>query len=195
MKRVWISTLIALIFVVGAICYSYYNRQNSRDFEESVSELITLQEPTVIAIEPSIVSVPDTISDSSETLSQTSEDETLLDEECCPDDEVGELYEIHTDNFVEGKPSQASKSVDNSYDPDWYRKSLIKKHGYSPDIDRYLELDQKMSNGGRKHFLTVLEWARLECVYNPSLEAEGLRDELEEFAQIPEHMRSDLWFE
>ena len=195
----WFSILIALIVVVGATYYSYHQRQKMKAIQEHVSELTNPQ-----PIKPSlaVAQSPDTEVDIFDDTSDPMDTDTkvLSDEECCSEEEVGELFDIHTTlgTFVDETliPS-ATKGIENgdaSSGGNWLRQHLIEKHGYSPDIDRYIHVLNRMTSDGSKSFQEVLDFARLEYRFNPSEDAKKLRDEFEELARHPE-LLVDFWME
>ena len=196
MKKVWVSALIALALIVGSIFYYNYQRQKYKAIEEHVAELTAPQPQSVAVREPHVDTDFDLFDETSDDNPLNLDVGVLEDEECCPDKEVAELYDIHrtSDTFIEEKPRQISeKSVELTGNA-LIKQQLIEKYGYSPDIDRYLELSDILVNGKRKGLETMLEWARLEVKYNPSQDVRELLNDFEEIAKNPE-LIIDFWFQ
>ena len=195
MKKVWLSGLIALVIIGCALFYNYHNRKELKAYEEHIAELTAPRQPSV-----AVASVPVTEVDSFDEPTESNplnlNDEALGEEECCPDEEVSELFEVHSmsDTFFEEQPAQSSDSAETSEGGSWLRQHLIKKHGYSPDIDRYLELSELVGSNVRKGLNTMLEWARLEYKYNPDDGVKELLDDFEEIAKHPE-LITEFWFD
>ena len=192
MKKVWVATIIAVVIVGASLYYSYQNQKQLEIFKEDVAQIKAPQDETLVAIDSQVTKVY-ALDEITEENPLNFDDETLSEEECCPEEEVGELFEMHSDTFAELKPEQESESKSETTDS--YRDLLIKKHGYSPDIDRYLLLEESMMAGGRKHLPELLEWARLTCIYNPSEDARAFYDELKAYDEIPDHLKSELVLE
>ena len=192
MKKVWVSTIIAVVIVGASLYYSYQNQKQLKAFKEDATQIRAPQDKPTVAIHSQVTEVyaPHEIT---EEAPLNFDDETLSEEVCCPEEEIGELFEMQSDTFAELKPNQESESKSETTDS--YRDLLIKRHGYSPDIDRYLLLEESMMAGGRKHLPELLEWARLTCVYNPSEDAQAFYDELKAYDEIPDHLKSELVLE
>lgn len=187
MKWVCLSGLIAFVIVVCSIGYYLHKRQDVKAIEDRITEVTTPRQPYVVATESPVETFTDIHAETPGFNPLNLDDETLNERECCPEEEVSELYEYHSspDSFVDEQSKQNSES-DESTGGNWLRQHLIKKHGYSPDIDRYLELTKLLESKQHKGLYTMLEWARLEVKYNPSEDARALLKDFEELAQNPE---------
>ena len=196
MKKVWLSALIAVVIVAGSLCYYYYQRQRMRAVKEHVTKLVTPQQSSVVVKASPVNSRVDVFDEPVDPNPLNLDDAGIQEQECCPDEEVNELYDIHTTDskFIEQQPTQSVDSAKKLTGYALVRDKLIKKHGYSPDIDRYIELTKIFDSSQRKDLPTMLEWARLEVKYNPSDDARDLLNDFEELAANPE-LVTEFWFE
>lgn len=198
MKRVWVSSSIAILIVAVAVTYSYHRQHEMTAIKEQVSAVMEVQSKPIVAIKPARIETIIEIHDhSSDTNPLNLNDELLSDEDCCPEDERREMMGIHSNlNPFHEMPAEIAEQIkgDNSASKDWLKKHLIKKHGYSLDIDEYIRLLGVMTSSGSRSFQEVLDFARLEYKYNPSEDAKILLDEFESLAKHPE-LITDFWME
>ena len=188
MKKVWLSGLIALVIIGCALYYDYHNRKELKAYEEHIAELTAPRQPSVTVAAVPVTEV-DFFDEPTESNPLNLNDEALEEEECCPDKEDNELYSFHAgvDTVFEGGGESAVKAKTVQLTGDaLLRQILTKEFGDDPEIDRYIALSHRIGDGTHKGLETMLEWARLECKFNWSQDAQDLYNDFAELAENPE---------
>ena len=139
MKKVWISISISIIIMIIALDYYQHNKHKVRAIEESVTELMDMRQRDVPVTKAPLITVeiPDITTEFSEADTQFVYKDSLPDIDSSLKVEKAELSEYHS--TVVANATEQSES--SPKEPKSYRDRLIKKHGYSPGIDRFLFLE------------------------------------------------------
>ena len=190
MKWVWVSMAASMLIVAVAVTYSYHRQQEITAIEQQVSAIMEIQSEPIVAVKPARVeTLVETHDHASDTNALNLDEKTLSDEGCCPEEEANELYGFHAggDTVFEGggESTVKSKTVQLTGDA-LLRQILTKEFGDDPEIDKYIALSHRIGDGTHKGLATMLEWARLECKFNWSQDAQALYDDFAELAENPE---------